>query len=42
MFWNDGSIYKGFWSEGQQHGIGIMIFNSGQRVIGIFHNNIFN
>jgi len=36
MYWSDGSIYRGFWKEGVQNGIGIMIFKNGTRIAGFF------
>ena len=41
MYWNDGTIYKGFWTEGVQNGIGLMIFKDGTRWAGFFNQNIF-
>lgn len=41
MVWNDGSIYRGYWEEGIQNGLGIMIFPNGFKRIGFFENNIF-
>ena len=41
MYWVDGSIYRGFWLEGQQHGLGLMIFKDGLRKAGFFEKNIY-
>lgn len=41
MHWSDGSIYRGFWRKGLQHGLGIMIFSTGLRKAGFFDKNIF-
>ena len=41
MYWKDGTIYRGFWGEGQQNGIGLMIFKDGMRKAGVFQNNIY-
>ncbi len=41
MTWIDGSMYKGAWAHGIQHGYGTMIFPDGQIKQGQFDNNIF-
>ena len=41
MFWIDGSIYRGFWENGLQDGVGIMIFKDGTRKAGFFNKNIY-
>lgn len=41
MYWSDGSIYRGFWSEGVQSGLGLMIFKDGMRKAGFFENNVY-
>ena len=41
MYWADGTIYRGYWDEGLQTGIGLMIFTDGQRKAGFFENNIY-
>ena len=41
MYWVDGSIYRGFWLEGLQHGLGLMIFKDGLRKAGFFERNIY-
>jgi hypothetical protein len=41
MMWIDGSIYKGYWEKGIQHGLGVMIFPDGFKKVGFFDNNIF-
>lgn len=41
MFWTDGSIYKGMWYKGIQHGKGRMEFPDKKIKEGIFQNNIF-
>jgi hypothetical protein len=41
MYWADGSIYRGFWVEGVQHGLGLMIFKDGMRKAGFFEDNIY-
>lgn len=41
MKWTDGSIYKGHWVKGVQHGIGIMKFPNGKSRAGFFEKNIF-
>ena len=41
MRWTDGSVYRGAWHKGVQHGIGIMFFPNGDKRSGIFENNVF-
>ena len=41
MEWTDGSIYKGYWVKGSQHGVGIMIFPDGVKRAGFFESNTF-
>jgi len=41
MTWTDGSIYKGQWVKGIQHGWGKMSFPNGSVKDGYFENNIF-
>ena len=41
MFWTDGSIYRGMWHKGIQHGKGRMEFPDGTIKEGLFENNIF-
>ena len=41
MFWTDGSVYKGTWKEGDQDGIGMMIFSDGYKKAGKFNKNIY-
>ena len=41
MFWEDGSIYRGFWDNSVQDGLGIMIFKDGMRKAGFFKENIY-
>ena len=41
MFWTDGSIYKGEWVNGIQHGKGIMTFPDGRIKDGEYVNNVF-
>ncbi len=41
MRWTDGSIYRGTWLRGVQHGLGIMLFPSGDKRCGLFMQNIF-
>lgn len=41
MFWTDGSIYRGFWRDGTQDGIGMMIFKDGMRKAGFFSSNVY-
>ena len=41
MFWTDGSIYKGEWRRGIQHGKGVMTFSDGTIKEGYFENNVY-
>jgi hypothetical protein len=41
MYWADGSIYRGFWENGVQSGLGLMIFKDGLRKAGFFEDNIY-
>ena len=41
MYWTDGSVYKGEWNKGIQHGKGIMTFPDGRVKDGYFENNVF-
>ena len=41
MYWSDGTIYRGFWDNGLQHGVGLMIFKDGVRKAGFFEKNIY-
>mgnify|MGYP000846670189 FL=1 len=41
MYWTDGSVYKGEWIKGIQHGKGIMTFPDGRIKDGMFEDNIF-
>ena len=41
MYWNDGSIYKGRWKQGLQHGEGILQMPDGRVKEGIFQENKF-
>ena len=41
MNWTDGSIYKGDWVNGVQHGRGVMKFADGTVKNGLFENNVF-
>lgn len=41
MYWTDGSIYKGEWKKGIQHGKGVMTFPDGRIKDGYFENNNF-
>ena len=41
MYWNDGSIYKGDWVEGVQHGIGSLTLKGGKVKKGKFENNMY-
>ena len=41
MHWSDGSIYRGFWENGVQNGLGLMIFKDGMRKAGFFEENIY-
>ena len=39
MFWSDGSVYKGNWHKGLQHGEGRLELPDGRIKQGIFKNN---
>jgi len=41
MYWNDETIFRGYWDEGLQDGIGLMIFKDGERKAGFFEANIY-
>ena len=41
MYWTDGSIYKGDWVNGIQHGKGIMTFPDGRIKDGEYINNVY-
>ncbi len=41
MFWTDGSVYKGDWVKGIQHGFGKLILPDGTVKEGIFENNVY-
>ena len=41
MYWTDGSIYKGEWVKGIQHGYGEMIFPDGTKKVGMFDHNTY-
>lgn len=41
MYWTDGSVYKGEWNKGIQHGRGVMTFPDGRIKDGLFENNVF-
>lgn len=41
MYWVDGSVYKGDWRNGIQHGYGTMHFPDGTFIKGSFKNNVF-
>lgn len=41
MYWTDGSVYKGEWVNGIQHGVGKMSFPDGRVKEGWFENNIY-
>lgn len=40
MYWTDGSVYKGQWHNGVQHGQGKMMFPDGTSLQGLFKNNV--
>lgn len=40
MYWIDGSVYKGEWKRGIQHGQGKIIFSDGSIKEGRFENNV--
>ena len=39
MYWNDGSLYKGSWSDGKQEGEGILYLADGRVKQGYFEND---
>ena len=39
MYWNDGSVYLGYWRGGQQEGEGILRMPNGRIKQGVFHEN---
>ena len=41
MYWTDGSVYKGEWHNGIQHGYGTMIFPDKTSIKGYFKNNLY-
>jgi hypothetical protein len=41
MFWVDGSIYKGDWQLGVQHGFGEITLLDGKVKQGKFQNNVY-
>jgi hypothetical protein len=41
MYWVDGSVYKGEWLNGQQHGKGVLVMADGRVKDGTFVNNKF-
>ena len=41
MFWIDGSIYKGDWEMGVQHGFGMITLTDGTIKKGKFENNVY-
>jgi len=41
MEWTDGSLYRGEWVNGVQHGKGEMRFADGTVKSGLFENNVF-
>ena len=42
MRWVDGNTYKGYWEDGIQNGIGLMIFADGVQRAGFFVNNVYS
>lgn len=40
MEWGDGAIYKGFWVNGVQNGLGLMKFANGLSKAGVFKDNV--
>lgn len=40
MFWTNGSVYKGQWHLGLQHGRGELYVPGQGHITGIFHENI--
>ena len=41
MYWVDGTVYKGEWQHGAQHGSGQLILPNGEVKQGFFKNNAF-
>ena len=41
MYWKDGSVYKGDWEQGMQHGFGEITLTDGRVQKGKFDNNQF-
>jgi hypothetical protein len=41
MYWRDGSVYKGDWEQGMQHGFGEITLTDGRVQKGKFENNQF-
>jgi hypothetical protein len=41
MYWIDGSVYKGDWEQGMQHGFGEITLTDGRVQKGKFENNQF-
>ena len=41
MYWTDGTVYKGQWSKGCQHGPGTMLQPDGTILEGYFQMNVF-
>jgi hypothetical protein len=40
MHWADGSVYKGFWNDGVQNGLGIIKTVDGKAKAGVFQDNV--
>lgn len=40
MHWADGSVYKGFWNDGVQNGLGIIKTVDGKSKAGVFQDNV--
>lgn len=41
MYWIDGSVYKGDWVKGVQHGLGCLTLPDGTIKEGPFENNVY-
>ena len=41
MQWADGTKYHGYWKEGLQEGVGLMIFKDGTKKAGLFSGNVY-
>ncbi len=41
MYWTDGTVYKGEWRKGCQHGFGKMLQPDGTILEGYFNMNVF-